>query len=102
MQSRSISATPAPRGGGDPRGHQTAGAATDHDEVVAFASGHAGQTRAPAPRFGDRLNRPSSNAGPSAVGDDLDPELRRLRRAAMFLAVCVGIFVIATLIGVFH
>jgi hypothetical protein len=36
------------------------------------------------------------------VGDDLDPELRRLRRAAMFLAVCVGIFVIATLIGVFH
>jgi hypothetical protein len=36
------------------------------------------------------------------VSGDLDPDLRRLLRAAMFFAVCVAAVVIAALTGVFH
>ena len=47
------------------------------------------------------VNRPRRGAG-TGVRDGLEPELRLLRRAAMFFAVCVALFVAAALIGVFH
>jgi hypothetical protein len=60
------------------------------------------ETRPSAPRFDERSNRPCTPVVETVVGDDPDPDVRRLVRAAMFLGACLLLVALAALIGVYH